>query len=151
MATERGVDDDAGLAAVHAGLADVRLVAPVGPVEVALGRIEGDGARLLQAFVQQDLAVAAVQFRHLDRVRLLVAPVQVAADPVDGQAVRILQRRRVQRLRLIANKKNSVKLGKRRFRNSDSRLGRVTCGSAWVQHGSTSMKAVMVWIVHRVG
>ena len=54
---------------------------------------------LASIFARQEyLAIEAVQFRHLYRVRRLIAPVQVATEPVDSDAVRVTQRRTVQHL-----------------------------------------------------
>ena len=62
----------------------MRLITPIGPVEVTLAGIERYGPGLLQSFMEENLAEFTVEFGHLDRVRFLVAPVQVASDPVHG-------------------------------------------------------------------
>ena len=66
----------------HADFADVRLIAPIRPVEIASVGIEDDGARFSQVGADEDLPVLAVQFGDFDRVRPFVAPIQIPPDPI---------------------------------------------------------------------
>ena len=54
-------------------------------VRVPLDGVQGDGAGLLHALPEEDLAVRPVQVGHLDAGRPGVGPVQLVVDPVDGQ------------------------------------------------------------------
>ena len=107
--TQRCINNDARIAAIHARFADMWLVTPVGPVQEALAWIQGDGPRLLQSFVQENFAVLSIQLGHFDCVRFLVTPIQIASDPIDGQTIRILQSWRVQRLLEGNHKKTNVR------------------------------------------
>lgn len=60
--TESIFENDARCASVQAGLSDVRPLSPVGPVDIALVRIDGDGARLLQILIDQHTPIFAIQF-----------------------------------------------------------------------------------------
>lgn len=86
-------DDDARCAAIQAGLSNMGSFAPIGPIDITLIRIYGDGARLLQILVDQHFSILAVQLRHFNRVQTFVAPIQILRHPIDAQSVRIFQQR----------------------------------------------------------
>lgn len=82
-----GADEDLPGGAVHVGLLDFRiLAAPVRPVEDASGRIDDNGAGVVDLVVEEGFPVTAVQLGHLDAVEVGVGPVEVSRQPVDGHA-----------------------------------------------------------------
>lgn len=75
---------------IHAGFANVRIVSPVGPVNVTLIRIQGNATRLPQILIDEHLAIFSIQLRHLNRVQSLVAPIQILGHPIHCKSIGIL-------------------------------------------------------------
>lgn len=99
--TEVVLDQHSLVRSVHAGFADVRLIAPVGPVHVSAEGIQYDCPWLLEILRNQYLPIPSIQFGDLDRVQTFVTPVQIPRNPIDRQTVRILEGGLVQSFRAI--------------------------------------------------
>lgn len=69
------LDQHGLIGSVHAGLTDVRLITPVGPVHVPTEGVQYDRSGFLEVLRDQDLPISSIEFGYFYRVQALVTPI----------------------------------------------------------------------------